>query len=76
MKKTVFKLSEKEKEINLLNEKVIEEQNEKMDILQEATKVKETLSKVMDQNQSLKAELDLINDKIKKNQFGVEGDFY
>ena len=62
-----------EKIINNLNEKIIQEQNEKMDALEDANKMKETLNKFMDQNKNLKAELDSINEKIKKNQFGVEG---
>ncbi|EEB10549.1 myosin-5A, putative [Pediculus humanus corporis] len=72
MKKAMNHLNEKEKIINNLNEKIIQEQNEKMDALEDANKIKETLNKFMDQNKNLKAELDSINEKIKKNQFGVE----
>lgn len=73
MKKTAVQLNEREKEIIVLKGKIIQEQNEKMDILQEATKTKDSLSSYIDQNQNLKNELDLINEKIKKNHFGVEG---
>lgn len=76
MKKITILLSEKEKEILVLNNKIIQEQNEKMDILQEATKTKEILNQFEDQNKNLKNELDLINEKIKKNQYGVEGKFF
>lgn len=68
-------LNEKEKEIISLQEKIHNEQNEKMDLLEETTKVKLELNEIDSQNRNLKKELDMVNEKIKKNQFGVEGKY-
>lgn len=75
MKKTLKQLAEKEKEITALNEKIVKEQNEKMDLLQETSKFKDTITEIENQNNNLKKELDLMNEKIKKNQYGAEGNF-
>lgn len=73
LKRTITLLNDKEKEIITLQEKIRNEQNEKMDLLEETTKVKLELNEIENQNRNLKKEMDAMNEKIKKNQFGVEG---
>ncbi|KAL0276825.1 UNVERIFIED_CONTAM: hypothetical protein PYX00_004309 [Menopon gallinae] len=72
MKKTIKQLTDKEKEIAALKEKINREQNEKMDLLQETSKFKDAINEIENQNTNLKKELDLMNEKIKKNQYGAE----